>query len=55
MGFNIDPSFGNGLDGLILVDLLQCDPKILERYMGRVGAAHFFEYAHALHREDLAS
>jgi len=55
MGFNIDPSFGNGLDGLILVDLLKCDSKILERYMGRVGAAKFLGYPHAPHRGNLAS
>ena len=27
MGFSIDRSFGNGLDGLILVDLLRCDRR----------------------------
>ena len=55
MGFNIDPSFGNGLDGLILVDLLECDPKILERYMGRAEAARFLDYPRSLQQEDLAS
>jgi putative hemolysin len=53
MGFNIDPSFGNGLDGLIRVDLLKCDRKILSRYMGKDGADGFFRY-HEEGRENLA-
>ena len=39
--FNIDPAFSNALDGLILVDLTQTDPKILERYLGRAEAIAF--------------
>ncbi|HEY8241089.1 MAG TPA: lysophospholipid acyltransferase family protein, partial [Kiritimatiellia bacterium] len=35
LGFNIDPDFGNVLDGLILVDLTQTDRAILVKYMGR--------------------
>ena len=35
IGFNIDPEFGYVLDGLILVDLHETDPKILSRYMGK--------------------
>jgi hypothetical protein len=41
LGFNVDPDFGNCLDGLILVDLLQTDPKTLGRFMGREGMADF--------------
>ncbi len=41
LGFNIDPDFSNVLDGLILVDLSKTDPRILERYMGKDGAAAF--------------
>ena len=37
--FNIDPAFHQCLDGLILVDLRKTPPKILERYMGKEGAA----------------
>ena len=55
MGFNIDPAFGNTLDGLIMVDLLKCDKRILERYMGPEGAAHFFCYHLDVLPEDLAS
>jgi len=54
MGFNIDHSFGNGLDGLILVDLLKCDRRLLDRYMGKEGAADFFGYHEGTQR-DLAS
>lgn len=41
LGFNIDPKFGNALDGLFYVDLTQVDPRILARYMGTSEAAHF--------------
>lgn len=34
LGFNRDPKFGNCLDGLILVDLVDCNHKVLGRYMG---------------------
>ncbi|MBL7075895.1 MAG: lysophospholipid acyltransferase family protein [Kiritimatiellae bacterium] len=34
LGFNIDPAFHYVLDGLILVDLLETDRRILRRYMG---------------------
>jgi len=43
-GFNVDPSFGNVLDGLIMVDLTRTEPKILERYLGKNGAQHFLAY-----------
>jgi putative hemolysin len=35
LGFSVDPSFGNVLDGLIVVDLADVAPAILSRYMGR--------------------
>lgn len=56
MGFNVDSSFGRSLDGLILVDLLKCERRILGRYMGKDGAENFFGY-HSLDPsfEDLAS
>ncbi len=56
MGFNIDASFGSGLDGLILVDLLKCDRRVMGRYMGKQGAEDFFGYHYPdLPRQDLAS
>lgn len=41
LGFNVDPDFGNCLDGLILVDLLRSDPKVLGRFMGADGVTRF--------------
>lgn len=34
LGFNVDPDFGNVIDGLFYVDLTRADPRILGRYMG---------------------
>jgi putative hemolysin len=44
LGFTVDTSFGNVLDGLVLVDLDQIDPAILSRYMGKTEAHAFYEY-----------
>ncbi len=44
LGFNVDPDFGDVLDGLILVDLTKTQPKILKRYMGDEGLEKFLEY-----------
>jgi putative hemolysin len=44
LGFNIDRTFGNVVDGLILVDLTQTDPKALERYMGKERLEQFLQY-----------
>jgi len=41
VGFNVDRKFSNVLDGLVVVDLRQTDPVVLERYMGREAAARF--------------
>jgi len=35
LGFSVDASFGNVLDGLVVVDLADVAPAILSRYMGR--------------------
>lgn len=37
LAFNLDPDFGNVIDGLLLVDLPQTEPKQLQRYMGHAG------------------
>jgi hypothetical protein len=34
-GFNVDPGFGDALDGLVVVDLAYTDPRFLAMYMGR--------------------
>ena len=44
IGFNVDPAFGNVLDGLIMVDLTKTEPKMLERYLGKDGAQRFLSY-----------
>ncbi len=44
MGFNVDPSFSNGLDGLIIADLTQCNRKLLAHYMGKEELRHFLEF-----------
>lgn len=41
LGFSVDPEFGNVLDGLVLVDLMDVKPAVLQRYLGRQGAAAF--------------
>lgn len=41
LAFNVDPSFGNVLDGLVLVDLTRVEPALLSRYMGREGYQAF--------------
>ena len=41
VGFNVDRKFSNVLDGLVVVDLRQTEPAVLERYMGREAAARF--------------
>jgi len=46
--FNIDPSFGNVLDGLIMVDLTQTDPQLLKRNMEPEGFKAFMSY----HQQD---
>ena len=42
--FNLDPQFSNAIDGLVFVDLLKADRRLLSRYMSREGLASF--YAH---------
>jgi hypothetical protein len=48
VGFNVDPHFANALDGLIVVDLAKTDARVLDRYMGKSGAATFLEYHQAV-------
>lgn len=48
LGFNVDRAFNDCIDGLIMVDLLQTDPKVLQKYMGREGGASFLAH----HRQD---
>lgn len=41
VAFHVDRTFGNTLDGLIVVDLRKTDVRLLERYMSKEGAAQF--------------
>jgi putative hemolysin len=44
LGFNVDPSFGDVLDALMMVDLLQVDARILQRYFGSTGARGYLAH-----------
>jgi hypothetical protein len=46
LSFNLDKKFGDCLDGLILVDLLQSPPKTLQRYFGKDGLEGFYRFHH---------
>jgi putative hemolysin len=41
LGFTVDASFGNVLDGLVLVDLDRVEPPILSRFMGKLESRAF--------------
>ena len=41
LSFNVDPAFGNCIDGLIVVDLRSSDDKLLKRFMGEEGLRRF--------------
>lgn len=42
--FNVDESFSGVVDGLIVVDLLRTEPRVLQKYMGREQLAAFLAY-----------
>jgi putative hemolysin len=44
LSFSVDRKFSDALDGLIVVDLTQTEPKLLERYLGKKEAAQFLEF-----------
>jgi putative hemolysin len=44
LGFSVDPSFGDVLDALMMVDLLDVDARLLRRYFGPAGARTFLEH-----------
>lgn len=44
LGLNIDPEFGNVLDGLMLFDVLDIPRPLLNRYMGKAQASGFLAY-----------
>ncbi|MBF0497269.1 MAG: lysophospholipid acyltransferase family protein [Deltaproteobacteria bacterium] len=44
LAYSFDPGFNGVLDALIMVDLTQTDPKILETYLEKSGATTFLRY-----------
>jgi putative hemolysin len=44
LSFNVDTDFSNALDGLIVVDLLKSEPKLLDRYLGRNEASALLNF-----------
>lgn len=44
LSFNVDPKFCDVLDGLIWVDLLDTDPRIIVRFIGREAAESFLRF-----------
>ena len=49
IGFNVDHKFSDTLDGLVVVDLRQTDPAVLERYMGREAVTRFWQLHGVVH------
>jgi putative hemolysin len=52
LGFNVDREFANALDGLILVDLMRTEPKLLDRYLGKGPARRFLEFQKGMYGTD---
>ncbi len=44
LGFNLDPEFGDVVDGLVLIDVVNIDDKVRARYMGKEESASFMAY-----------
>ena len=51
LAFNRDKAFSDVIDGLVLVDLLKTDPKIIQRFLGREESEAFYAY----HNKDQAA
>ncbi len=54
LGLNVDRAFADVLDVLVLVDLTATDRRLLERYLGRGGAAAFHAHHASLSPLDAA-
>ncbi|WP_319407967.1 GNAT family N-acetyltransferase [uncultured Desulfosarcina sp.] len=44
IAFNVDRDFADAIDGLVVVDLMQTEIKLLERFMGADGCRCYSEY-----------
>ncbi len=51
LGFNVDDQFSDALDGLIMVDLVKTDSRVLRRYMGQEGTEKFLDYHKPKYRQ----
>jgi len=43
LGFNVDTNFNNSIDGLIIVDLIKTEPRLINKYLGVKCANSFFD------------
>ena len=44
LAFNVDPDFSSCIDGLIVVDILKADPRLVKSYMGESQMASYRKY-----------
>lgn len=44
LAFNVDPSFADCVDALMVCDLTKTDARLLDRYMGKEGRPRFMQY-----------
>ena len=44
IAFNVDREFADAIDGLVVVDLMQTDAKLLDRFMGKAGSLYYREH-----------
>jgi hypothetical protein len=44
LAFNLDRDFSNVIDGLVFVDLLKTEPRLIQRFLGKSGARAFLEH-----------
>jgi putative hemolysin len=44
LAFNLDKAFANVIDGLVWVDLLKTNPKLIERFLTPAGTKSFYAY-----------
>ena len=54
LAFNVDRDFGSCIDGLIMVNLLKTEPKLLKSYMGAEKAVAYRKF-HGLSTPDISS
>lgn len=47
LGFNVDPEFGDVLDGLMVLDMTIVEPRTMGRYMGKEEFTRYLKYHNA--------